>query len=292
MRPLHVFRWFISAAIVALSPVMVQTTAAQSMGKGHGGMRVAPNFSNGRGFGHFDHRDDFAFRHHGNDRFFFRHYGDDHFFFRHQNRFFFQQFAWPVYSYPYYDPFAYSYLDYAPDYNYQYLDDSAAPVQPESFSLVDGNSPIVIVTNKGNSRPMDSSSNTGYVNSGYGSNYAGGQQRKVMQDPNERIGPRTDPTMFVPPAVPEPTQTAKSTQTTPPEQAGMFGKLVLVGWLQDAGKDVIFVQNTETNRVQKITSEPNKNNFRIVEVHPNANPKLFEAIISNGSEQELVRCRF
>jgi hypothetical protein len=35
----------------------------------------------------------------------------------------------------------------------------------------------------------------------------------------------------------------------------MFGKLVLVGWLLDAGKDVIFVQNTETNRVQKITSE-------------------------------------
>src|SRR6202022_684260 len=128
MKPLHVFRWFISAAIVALSPVMVQTTAAQSMGKGHEGMRVAPNFSNGRGFGHFDHRDDFAFRHHGNDRFFFRH----------QKRFFFQQFAWPVYPYPYYDPFAYSYLDYAPDYNYQYLDDSAAPVQPESFSLVDG----------------------------------------------------------------------------------------------------------------------------------------------------------
>ena len=71
----------------------------------------------------------------------------------------------------------------------------------------------------------------------------------------------------------------------------MFGKLVLVGWLQDAGKDLIFVQNTETNRVQKITSEPNKDNFRIVEVHPNVNRKLFEAIISNGSEQGLVRCR-
>jgi hypothetical protein len=80
-------------------------------------------------------------------------------------------------------------------------------------------------------------------------------------------------------------------QTTPQAQAGMFGKLALVGWLQDAGKDLIFVQNTETNRVQKITSEPNKDNFRIVEVHPNANPKLFEAIISNGSEQGLVRCR-
>jgi hypothetical protein len=183
-------------------------------------------------------------------------------------------------------------LDYGPDYDYQYWDDSAAPVQTESFRRAADNSPVVIVINTGDSRRMDSSSNTGYVNSGYSSTHAGGEQRIVMQDPNEKIGPRTDPMMFVPPAVPEPTQTAKSTQTTPQAQAGMFGKLVLVGWLQDSGKDVIFVQNTKTNRVQKITSEPNKDNFRIVEVHPNANPKLFEAIISNGSEQGLVRCRF
>jgi hypothetical protein len=281
MKPLHVFRWVMSAAIVALLPATVQITAAQSMGGGHGGMRMAPNFSSGRGFGHFDRRHDFAFRHHGDDRFFFSR----------QNRFFFQQFAWPVYSYPYYDPFAYSYLECAPDYNYQYLDDSAAPVQSESFSRVADNDPIVIVINTGNSRPRDSSSNTGCVNSGYSSTHAGGEQRIVTQDPNKKVGPRTDPTMLVPLAGPEATQTAKSTQTTPQTQAGMFGKLVLVGWLQDAGKDVIFVQNTETNRVQEITSEPNKDNFRIVEVHPNANPKLFEAIISNGSEQGLVRCR-
>ena len=63
-------------------------------------MRMAPNFSSGRGFGHFDHRRDFAFRHHGGDRFFFRH----------QNRFFFGfDFAafglpwWYPYPYPYYD---------------------------------------------------------------------------------------------------------------------------------------------------------------------------------------------
>jgi len=36
-------------------------------------------------------------------------------------------------------------LEYGPDYDYQYLDDSAAPVQPESFSRVADNSPIVIV---------------------------------------------------------------------------------------------------------------------------------------------------
>jgi hypothetical protein len=281
MKLFHVFRWFMSAAIVAPLPATILTAAAQSMGGGHARMGMAPSFSGGRGFGHFDHRHAFVFRHGGGDRFFFRH----------QNRFFFQPFVWPVYSYPYYDPFAYSYSDYGQDYDYQYLDDSAAPVQPESFNGGAENSPTVIVINIGTSRSMDSSSNTGYVNS-YSSAHTGGEQRIVLQDPNEKIGLRTDPMMFVPSAVPEATQTTKSTPTTPQAPAGMFGKFVLVGWLQDAGKDVIFVQNTETNRVQKITSEPNKNNFRIVEVHPNANPKLFEAIISNGSEQELVRCRF
>jgi len=55
---------------------------------------------------------------------------------------------------------------------------------------------------------------------------------------------------------------------------------------------VIYVQNTETNDVQKITFEPNLDNFRIVELHPNADPKLFEAVISNGSQQGPVRFRF
>src|SRR5271165_502128 len=204
-----------------------------------------------------------------------------------------QQFAWPVYWYPYYDPLAYSYLDYGPDNDYQYWDDSAAPVQPESFKRAVDHSPIVIVINTGTSRPVDSGSNTGYINSAYSLTDAGGQPRMVMQDPNEKSGPQADPRTFVPPAVPQPTQAAaKGTQTTPQAQAGAFGNLVLVSWLEDAGKDVIYVQNTETNDVQKITSEPNLDNFRIVELHPNADPKLFEAVISNGSQQGPVRFRF
>jgi len=71
----------------------------------------------------------------------------------------------------------------------------------------------------------------------------------------------------------------------------VFDKLVLVSWLNDAGKTVIYVQNTETNEVQKITSEPNKDNFRIVGIHPNADPKLFEAVISNGNEKGPVKFR-
>jgi hypothetical protein len=71
----------------------------------------------------------------------------------------------------------------------------------------------------------------------------------------------------------------------------VLDKLVLISWLNDGGKTVIFVQNTETNDVQKITSEPNKDNFRIVEVHPNADAKLFEAVISNGNEKGPVKFR-
>src|ERR1700730_19125139 len=74
-------------------------------------------------------------------------------------------------------------------------------------------------------------------------------------------------------------------------KANVLDKLVLVSWLDDAGKIVIFVQNTDTNDVQKVTSEPNKDHFRILEVHPNADPKLFEAVISNGSEKGPVRFR-
>jgi hypothetical protein len=71
----------------------------------------------------------------------------------------------------------------------------------------------------------------------------------------------------------------------------VIDKLILLSWLEDAGQPVIYVQNTETNEVQKITSEPNKDNFRIVEIHPNADPKLFEAVISDGNEQGAVKFR-
>jgi len=214
------------------------------------------------------------------------------------NRFFVSGFGfygypwWWDWGYPYY-PYDYSYLDYGPDNNYQYWDSSAASVQPESFRPAVDHGPVVVVVKTGDSRPADSSPNTAYINSGYSPTDAAGQERIVTQDPNEKIGPQADPRTFAPPAVPKPAQTAaKSTQKKPPAQAGAFGNLVLVSWLEDAGKDVIYVQNTETNDVQKITYEPNLDNFRIVELHPNADPKLFEAVISNGSQQGPVRFHF
>jgi hypothetical protein len=243
----------------------------RGFGPGFSGRR---GFSNGRFSGREDHRrfGDHGFREHG---------------------VFFQQLALPVYWYPNGYPYDNSYLDYGPDNNYQYGDNSAPSVQPESPRPAADHGPVVVSINTGNSRPMDSRANPAYINSGYSSTDAAGQQRIVMQDPNEKIGPPADPMTLVPPAVPQATQTAaKGTQKRPQAQAGAFGNLVLVSWLEDAGKDVIYVQNTETNDVQKITSEPNLDNFRIVELHPNADPKLFEAVISNGSQQGPVRFRF
>jgi len=230
-------------------------------GSGHAfggftGRGFSPGFSGTRGFstGRFSVRGD-----HGR-------FGDRSFC---DHRVFFQQFAWPVYWSPYY-PYDYSYLDYGPDNDYQSGDNSAASVQPESLRPAVDHSPVVVSINTGNSRPVDSRANTAYVNSGYSSTDAEGQQRIVNQDLNEKIGTRADPGTYVPPAVPKPAQTAaKSTQRKPPAQAGAFGNLVLVSWLEDAGKDVIYVQNTETNDVQKITYEPNLDNFRIVELTKN-----------------------
>ena len=288
-------RLFIASAFLTLS---VTSHAAPRGGEFHGNSfrsgfvahSASTAFKMGTGVRrNFTPRPAFAF---DQNRHFFHRDEKRHFFDREENRrffdrdhrVFFQQFFWPFYWYPYGYPYDYSYLDYGPDY--QYRDNSSAPVQPQSSEPA-AEHPVVVIINTGDSRPKDSSPNTAYMNTGNSSTDA------VMQDPNEKIGPRADPRTFVPPAVPQPTQpAAKGTQITPQARAGAFGKLVLISWLEDAGKDVIYVQNTETNDVQKITSEPNLDNFRIVELHPNADPKLFEAVISNGSQQGPVRFHF
>src|ERR1700759_1338901 len=55
-------------------------------------------------------------------------------------------------------------------------------------------------------------------------------------------------------------------------QPNLFDKLILLSWLNDGGKDVVFIQNTETNAVQKITREANAENLMLVEVHPDPDP--------------------
>src|SRR5271155_4008026 len=39
-------------------------------------------------------------------------------------------------------------------------------------------------------------------------------------------------------------------------QPKFFDKLILASWLNDGGKDVVYVQNTDTNELEKVTKEP------------------------------------
>ncbi len=81
------------------------------------------------------------------------------------------------------------------------------------------------------------------------------------------------------------TPTIAAVRTTP------FDKLILVSWLNDAGKDVVFVQNTDTSEVQKVTNDPNPNNLKLVEIHKNPDPQKAEVVLSNGAEQGSVKFR-
>jgi hypothetical protein len=82
------------------------------------------------------------------------------------------------------------------------------------------------------------------------------------------------------------------THTAPQVQRSAFDKLFLTSWLKDDRTEAIFIQNLETNEVQRIAVEPNKDNLRLIALHLNPNPQLVEALISNGKEQGAVKFRF
>jgi hypothetical protein len=82
------------------------------------------------------------------------------------------------------------------------------------------------------------------------------------------------------------------TASAPQEQPSPFDKLFLTSWLKDGPSDVVFIQNMETNEVEKITAEPNHNNRCLVALHLNPNAQFVEAVISNGHEQGAVKFRF
>ena len=162
---------------------------------------------------------------------------------------------------------------YEPGYDSEYWKDLALREQAELARRAYYNASIGPMISP--SRPQPVAPN----NPGTLYNSSGGQaqdNKSVVHAPNEPTPVPADPTALV---------TSPALQT----QGGVFDKLVLVSWLNDAGKDVIYVRNTQTNEVQKITSESNAHHFRIVEVHPNADPKLFEAVISDGSKQGPVK---
>ncbi|MBV8212140.1 MAG: hypothetical protein JOZ08_02820 [Verrucomicrobia bacterium] len=76
--------------------------------------------------------------------------------------------------------------------------------------------------------------------------------------------------------------------------ASPFSKLILVNWLHDKGKDILFVQDTETNEVKKVTKDDgaNSDRLRLIEVVPNKNPSLIFAKLTNGREEGIVKFKF
>jgi hypothetical protein len=81
---------------------------------------------------------------------------------------------------------------------------------------------------------------------------------------------------------------------TAPIQSQTFSKLAVVSWLRERGKDSLFVQDSDTNDVQKVTDVPNDKGLRIMEVHAKGGKDFqmvrdFEAVISNGSEQGTIK---
>jgi hypothetical protein len=212
----------------------------------------------------------------------FRH--DNHFFFHHRPHRFFAAnvvaFGLPVWYPSYYYSDSDGYLEndnesYEPSYDYQYWNGSAAREQSELATRPNTNGPITVVINAGSPQPVGSS----YVGSPYVSNGASTQDKSVTAGPSQPTEAPANPLTLVPPATP----------VTKSGVFGVFDKLVLVSWLNDAGKDVIYVKNTETEEVERMTSEPNNDQFRIVAIHSDPDPKLFEAVISNGKEQGKVR---
>ena len=76
--------------------------------------------------------------------------------------------------------------------------------------------------------------------------------------------------------------------------ASPFSKLILVNWLHDKGKDIVFVEDTETNEVKKVTKEEgaNSDRLRLIEVLPNKNPSLIIAKLTDGNEEGIVKFKF
>jgi len=73
----------------------------------------------------------------------------------------------------------------------------------------------------------------------------------------------------------------------------VFSKLVLLSWLQAKDRDIVFVQDTDTNDVKKITKDgsDNPDGLRLISVTANKNPSLTEAKLSNGKEEGVVKFR-
>jgi hypothetical protein len=79
-----------------------------------------------------------------------------------------------------------------------------------------------------------------------------------------------------------------------PTQPETFSRYSVVSWLNEGGKNSLFVQDGDTNDVQKVSETPNEKGLRLVEVHAKGGKDFqmirdFEAVISNGTEQGTIK---
>lgn len=163
-------------------------------------------------------------------------------------------------------------------------DPSAVPVQVQLAPVQGGYGPqpVYVVVNTGQPAPASSTAAGPGIAGNSRSNGSSAQQANGFQEPIAPALPSSDrPT---PASAPMPSR-------SPGTPAGVFDNLALVSWFKEDGKDTVLVENTMTKDVQEITSEPNKDNLRLVGVRPNINPNLSEVVIADGTDQRAIRFR-
>jgi hypothetical protein len=85
---------------------------------------------------------------------------------------------------------------------------------------------------------------------------------------------------------------APATTAAPTVRRSVFDNLYLTSWLIDGDKKAIWVENLDTKEVQRIVAEPNQKSLRLIEMHPNPNPRSVEAVISDGKELGTIKFRY
>jgi hypothetical protein len=258
MKRLRYFGWFLAATLAASLPITAQAAGGHNIGGG-------PHLSGGRGHDFALHDGHFRNRFFVHDRFFRHHH-------RFVSNFAFVGLDFPDW-YPNYDdsyPGDYSNNDGEPDSDGQYFDESSVPTLSELARGANDTASFGGISSFGRPQPVGPTNDRASYRTSSVS-----QRENVVREPNESSAAKSD--------------SAKLITPDPNTQSGTFANLILVGWLNDAGNDVIFVQNTQTKKLQKLTAEPNKDHFRIIELRQNADPKLVEAVISTGTEQGTVK---
>jgi hypothetical protein len=189
-------------------------------------------------------------------------------------------FGWP-WVYPPTDGYLYDY----PGGDYAAVDAGPAPpplptvVQSEPVQGGYPPNPVYIVINTGNALPATSTDGVPGTAGDYSPAATSPSQQTIRsQEPNG-------------PAIAAPDRPTPAPSPSPGAPAGVFDNLALVSWFNENGKDTVLVENTETKDVREITSEPGKDDLRVVEVRPNVNPNLSEVVISNGTDQRAIRFR-